>query len=372
MNQNFIGSISPEKGFFRQADTGAGGGGGGNGGKDDENNDKKKDQEPLDIVSQLRENLKNIASFIRNNDPVAAGKLVINSRELIRNYQPSSEEERRNLLFFTDRLEMKAKALYLDLDDLDNDENKKQKSKEYPDKQTSDDEKTKKTEDNENKDEKGLEKQERHEVLLERLEKQFTGIKKYLKVSKDLGVDLTKNESRDLALDLEVVFGEFIDPDVKTKIRNEISREINSKSKRLKQDGVSDGEKSILRDEIKQLYDTLQNPFTYISESGFTDEQFKLIKQEYEKYCNEIKQLEGKNNPNEEQQINRAKIILGSDEFLDFMKKLRKLALDSKSMSSEELQNKYADLMAGWSELGIRSRIFYNIVDLSYQASDGQ
>lgn len=116
MNMNANSSFSPEKGFFRQADTGAGGGGGVNVGKDDENNDKKQDQEPFDIVSQLRENLKNIESLIRNYDPLGATDVLKKSRELIKSYQPSSDDERAALLFFTNRLKLKADALHFDKD----------------------------------------------------------------------------------------------------------------------------------------------------------------------------------------------------------------------------------------------------------------
>lgn len=125
MNPNIGGGFSPE-GFFRQADTGKGGGVGS--GKDDDpvakkpdqepDQDpvtKKPDQEPLDIFGELRNNLKKIDSYIRDYNPKEATELVKQSRVLIDNYYLKfSGVEQSQLLFFIDRLEVKAKALHLD------------------------------------------------------------------------------------------------------------------------------------------------------------------------------------------------------------------------------------------------------------------
>jgi hypothetical protein len=115
---NISNSFSPEKGFFRAVDDKSGGGGpAGGGGKDDENmGGEKKDKEPLDVLSQLRNNLKEIESLIRNYDPLGATDVLKRSRELIKSYQPSSDAEKAALLFFTNRLKLKAEALHFDED----------------------------------------------------------------------------------------------------------------------------------------------------------------------------------------------------------------------------------------------------------------
>lgn len=114
-NPNIVGGFSPERGFFNQADTGMGGGAGS--GKDDESVAKNPDQESSDIFSQLRDNLKEIESYIRDYNPEEAGKLVEQSRALMDDYTPKTRAEQSQLLFFTDRLMLKAKALYLDDED---------------------------------------------------------------------------------------------------------------------------------------------------------------------------------------------------------------------------------------------------------------
>lgn len=136
MDTNMNKSFSTERGFFRDADTGAGGGGGGVGGvgggaKDDENindenkNDEKKDEQTsdkesnIDILSQLKKNLKDIEKLIRGYEFSAAVNLVKLTRELVNNYQPQSEEEKAGLLFFTDRLNLKAKALNIDEEEVE-------------------------------------------------------------------------------------------------------------------------------------------------------------------------------------------------------------------------------------------------------------
>jgi len=94
------GGFPAEKGFFRQAD-GSGGGGGG-GGKDDETNAKENNEQEssADVLSQLRNNLKEIDKLIEDYDPKLAIDLVKSSRELAKNYQPSSENEKSISLRF--------------------------------------------------------------------------------------------------------------------------------------------------------------------------------------------------------------------------------------------------------------------------------
>lgn len=127
MDTNMNKSFSTERGFFREADTGAGGGGGGGIGgsaKDDENindenkNDEKKDEQTsdkesnADIFTQLQKNLQKIGKLIRQGNSRDARKVLLSSRELINNYEPQSDEERWDLLFHLDRLKLKAKTLY--------------------------------------------------------------------------------------------------------------------------------------------------------------------------------------------------------------------------------------------------------------------
>ncbi len=119
-NPNIVGGFSPERGFFNQADTGMGGGAGS--GKDDEpvakNPDQESGQEPTDkkpdIASQLSVNLGQIESFIRGKEPKPgqARDLVKESLKLIEDYEPSSEDEKADILFFIDKLILRAKALY--------------------------------------------------------------------------------------------------------------------------------------------------------------------------------------------------------------------------------------------------------------------
>jgi hypothetical protein len=362
-----MGGFSAEKGFFRGAD-GVPGGGGTGGKKDDENvsDDKNaelsdgvddgekdsihKDQEPpINLFKQLKENLKKIDQLFVEYELDEARKLLIESLKLTQDYQSHiTEEQQATLNMFINIIREKAEQYDSNFFE--------EKGKENLEKKT----------------ETSLEKQERHEVLLERMEKQFAGIKKYLQITKELGVDLTEKETKDLASDLKDVFFEFIDPKAKKRIRGEISSQISFKSEKLKQLGLSEAEKSILRNEIADLEASLQDPFTFIAESGFTSEQLQLIRQQYENYFQEIEQFRGNNNPNEEQKLNRAKKILESNEFLDFMRQLKKLASDSKTMDKGELKNKYVNLMAKWTDLGVRPRIFADISSLSYQTPDGQ
>ena len=69
----------------------------------------------MNIFDQLKNNLNEISSLIRSNDHPAAIKLLRESRELIKDYKPSSNEKSA-LLFYLDRLKLKAKALYSDPD----------------------------------------------------------------------------------------------------------------------------------------------------------------------------------------------------------------------------------------------------------------
>ncbi|NLG06274.1 MAG: hypothetical protein GX559_01075 [Candidatus Pacebacteria bacterium] len=119
-NPNIVGGFSPERGFFNQADTGMGGGAGN--GKDDDPGVKNPDQEPdqetadkkPDIASSLSVNLDKIGSLIRGKDPKPgqARDLVKESLKLIEDYEPSSEDEKADILFFIDKLILRAKALY--------------------------------------------------------------------------------------------------------------------------------------------------------------------------------------------------------------------------------------------------------------------
>lgn len=117
MNTNIVGSISPEKGFFMDANTGAGGGaGGGNSGKDDENKAKQENTEDSPtIFEQLRANLKNVEKLIRDYRSHEAIELLKESRQLHESYEPSSEEDKSSLAFFVTRLRSKAKTLSYDL-----------------------------------------------------------------------------------------------------------------------------------------------------------------------------------------------------------------------------------------------------------------
>lgn len=367
MNTNINNSFSPERGFFRDADTGAGGGGGGK--KDDENKDGEN-KESLDVIDQLGINFREIVSLMRKKDPLGAIDLLKKSRELIKNYQPDSEEKLAALKWFFKEFKLKEKALYYLSDDLDEPASEEQKPEKKT--ETSSEKPTSEERKFEKKPENSAEKQERHQVLLERIENYFVGINKYLQVSKELGIDLTDDEIKGLISDLDLVFDEFIDPAVKTKIRKEISSKISSRSERIAQDDVPDSEKSILRSEIDELNASLQNPFTFISRSEFSNEQLDLIKKEYEKYCSEIKQFLGTKTPNEEQRIERAKKILESAEYINFIKELKKLSDESKNLSEDDLRKRYVDLMAGWPKLGIRPRIFYDVADLNYQSLSGE
>lgn len=346
-----VGGFPEKRGFFRAPDSKTGGGGTiDNGGKDDDENKKKKDQEPqTSLFAQLKENLQKIDELFKIYEFDKASKLLEESLKLTQDYQSFiPQEQQTTLRMYINAIKQKAEQYDPDFFETEKERGSKKKA------------------------EKSLEKKERHEVLLERMEKSFAGIDKYLQATKELGVDLSNDEVKDLISDLELVFSEFIDQDIKKSIKTEISGKIATKSEKIRQGGVSDNEKIFLQKEIEELTASLINPFTYISKSGFNDEQLRLIKEKYEKFCNKIKQFQGTKRPSEEQQINRGKGILESAEFIDFLINLRKLSNESEKLSKKELNHKYTDLMAHWSELGLRPRIFYDVFDLSYQDSSGQ
>lgn len=343
MSPNFTGSVFQKEGLFRSPDTGgSGAGSGAGGGKDDDSGVKKPESESLNFANQMKVYLKEIKQLMEDFSFPEAKEKVEEARKLIADSRQSlPEDEQWQLSSYSKALLSMAKNI---------DSN---------------------YEEGVEKLNVGLEKQARHEVLLERMKKQFSGIDKYLQISKKQNVNLTEDEARDLIIDLKAVFDEFIDSAVRTNAINELGAEIQSKRDQLEA-APSDIEEDNLNAQINKLSADLQNPFTYLPKSGFTDEQLKPIREQYKEYCEQINQLIGLKNPNEEQRINRAKQILDSDEALNFMQRLRQLGHDSKKMSPAELRSEYADLMSGWSELGIRPKIFSDIASVEYQAQNGQ
>ncbi len=112
MNTNS--GFSPERGFFRAADKGAGGGGEG---KDGDGAGEENQERQASVLDKLKHNLQEIDKLLRKYERSDAKELLEQSKKLVESYEPSSEEEKNALLFFIDRLKLKAKRLYYKWED---------------------------------------------------------------------------------------------------------------------------------------------------------------------------------------------------------------------------------------------------------------